>query len=130
MSGVQSFRDLLAYQRARKLAGAIRRHSARYPREDRYELTSQMRRAASSIALNIAEGYGVGTPPATLRHLRIARGSLRETEAALDLAEEYEFAPPPAELCALLDETARLLQSLITSMERKLPLRHQPLTRH
>ena len=117
MANVRNFRELVAYQRARALAKAVRAHSGGYPRDERYELTSQMRPAASSVVLNIAEGFGIGTPNGTLRHLRIARGSLCEVGAALDLAADYGFVPAPNELWQLLDETTRVLQALIKSME-------------
>jgi four helix bundle protein len=118
MANVRSFRDLIAYQRARALACAVHEHSLQYPRESRFELTSQVRRAAYSVPLNIAEGYGIGLPQATLRHLRIARGSLCETDAALEIASDLGFDATPPELQELLRETDRVLQGLIRSMEK------------
>ena|SRR5579862_1429882 len=117
MANVQHFRDLVAYQRSRSLAGEVYRFSASFPKDDRFELTSQVRRAANSIALNIAEGFGIGTTQDTLRHLRIARGSLCEVGAALDLAGDYGFGAPPQSLAELHAETERVLQGLIRSME-------------
>lgn len=117
MANVQSFGDLVAYQRARALAGATFRFSGTFPKADRFELTSQMRRAANSIVLNIAEGVGIGTTQGTLRHLRIARGSLCEVGASLDLACDYGFGVPPNSFTDILEETERVLQGLIRSME-------------
>ncbi len=118
MGNVRSFRDLLAYQSARTLARLVRDHTRGFPADERYGLTNQVRRAAYSVALNIAEGYGIGTTPATLRHLRIARGSLCEVEAGFDLAEDMEFPVASEELRDALSQTGRLLQGLIRSLER------------
>jgi four helix bundle protein len=92
-------------------------YSKRFPRDERFELTSQLRRAADSVALNIAEGFGVGTRQGTLRHLRIARGSLCETDSAIELAVDRGHDPPASELLDLVRETDRVLQALIRSME-------------
>jgi four helix bundle protein len=120
VANVKSFRDLVAYQRARAFAKAAREFTLGFPREDRYELTAQIRRAASSVPLNIAEGFGIGTTNGTLRHFRIARGSLFEVDAAFDLASDYGFGSPPEGLVSLLRETDRVLQALIRSMESDL----------
>ena len=117
MAGVRRFRDLVAYQRGRSLAGAVRAFARSLPREERYELVSQMLRAAQSVPLNIAEGFGIGTRAGTLRHLRIARGSLCETDAAIELACDAGFGPAPDDLLELLAETQRVLQGLIRSLE-------------
>ncbi|MEX2217921.1 MAG: four helix bundle protein [Phycisphaerales bacterium] len=119
MAHVRNFRDLIAYQRARALSLVIHRFTRSFPREDRFELTSQMRRAVYSVSLNIAEGFGVGTTQGTLRHLRIARGSLCEVQAAVDTAGDLEYGCPDPALLALMDETDRVLQALIRSLERK-----------
>jgi four helix bundle protein len=109
----------VAYQRARSLVRLVRAFVRSYPREERFELTSQTLRAAHSIALNIAEGYGVGTNHGMLRHLRIARGSLCETDAAIELGCDAGYAPAPQELLEMIAETDRVLQGLIRSMELK-----------
>jgi len=120
MASVRSFRDLLAYQSARTLARIVRDHTRAFPQDERYGLTNQVRRAAYSVVLNIAEGYGIGTTQATLRHLRIARGSLCEVEAGLDLADDMEFPPASDELKNAISQTGRLLQGLIRSLERRI----------
>jgi four helix bundle protein len=120
MAGVRTFRDLVAYQRARALSNSVYTFSRTLPRDVQFEIASQMRRAASSVRLNIAEGFGIGTRPGMLRHLRIARGSLFETDAALEEAADLKLGAVPNELLELVRECDRVLQGLIRSMERKL----------
>jgi four helix bundle protein len=118
VSGVRSFRDLLVYQTSRDVSRLARQYARLLPSDERFALSSQLRRAADSVVLNIAEGYGIGTTQATLRHLRIARGSLCEVRAALDIAQDAQFAPVPTELLDFLDHTARLLHGLIKSLNK------------
>lgn len=119
MGSVRSFRDLVAYERSREVVREVYRFTKEFPKVEQFALTNQIRRAACSIALNIAEGYGIGTSQGTLRHLRIARGSLCEVRAGLDLATDLGFAHPGDHLLGLLEETARVLQGLIKSMEQQ-----------
>ena len=111
VANVRSFRDLIAYQKARELRKAVYFVCKRLPREHQYEIASQIRRAAYSVTLNIAEGYGVGTTQATLRDLRIARGSLAETLIDWQLAQSADIPQ------SLVTGTHALLHRLIQSME-------------
>jgi four helix bundle protein len=120
VSGLRSFRDLLVYQSARDVAKQAREYTKTFPSEERFSLANQLRRAADSVALNIAEGYGIGTTQATLRHLRIARGSLCEVRAAIDLATDAGYNQPTPDFLESLDRTARLLHGLIRSLQDKL----------
>ncbi len=113
--GIRHFRDIVAYQRARALNRMVRPFSRTLAKQEQFELAAQLRRAAASVPLNIAEGFGVGTTQGTLRHFRIARGSLFETDAALDLVEDDGLILP-AGMRDLLEETDRVLQALIRSM--------------
>jgi len=95
-----------------------------YPHEELFGLTSQSRRAAASVAANIAEGYGRATRQAYLNFLRIARGSLKELETHVALAERVGLATPPRTK-ALLDQTdelGRMLHGLITKVQSRSPL--------
>ncbi|MFY7853311.1 MAG: four helix bundle protein, partial [Brevundimonas sp.] len=80
---VRSYRDLEVWKRAMDLAVATYELTREFPREEQFGLTSQARRAATSIAANIAEGYGRATRPAYVSFLRIAQGSLKELETHL-----------------------------------------------
>lgn len=94
-----------------------------FPREERFGLTSQMRRAAVSIASNIAEGQGRLSANEFRQFLGIARGSLRELETQLLIAADLAYLPRQAsDRCvALMDEVSRMLNALITSISRSQP---------
>jgi four helix bundle protein len=114
------YRDLVAWQKAMDLAERIYRETAGFPLEERYGLTAQMRRAATSIPSNIAEGQGRrSSDDEFVRFLRIALGSLCELETQLELslrlkmisAEQLSDVRPPAE------EVGRLINGLIRSKQ-------------
>ena len=119
MSEVRSSRDLQVWQRAMDVAVATYELTKAYPRDELFGLTSQSRRAAASIAANIAEGYGRASKPIYLNFLRIARGSLKELETHLILAERIGLlaAGTAAPLLDQTDEVGRMLHGLITRVE-------------
>ena len=82
----QSFRELQVWQRSMQLTVAIYRLSQKFPREEIYGLTSQMRRSAVSIPSNIAEGQGRLNPPEFRQFLGIARASNCELQTQLEIA--------------------------------------------
>lgn len=87
--------------------------SNQLPESERFGLVLQLRRAASSVPLNIAEGFGIGTRPAFRKHLRIARGSLCEVSTILELTGQLGLPAAPKELVDLADETGRVLHGLL-----------------
>lgn len=89
---VDSHRKLLVWQRAIQLSLAIYRLTAKFPKEEVYGLTSQLRRAGVSIASNIAEGYGRGSRGEYKQFLNFARGSNLEVQTQLLIAKELHFA--------------------------------------
>jgi len=80
------FKQLRAWQEAKKLAVLSKAAVAKLPRDERYALGDQWRRAAYSVALNLAEGASRRGPTEFRRYLDIARSSLHELEAILELA--------------------------------------------
>lgn len=84
------FGGLEVYQRTRKLVGRIYRLTGDWPREFLYDISSQFRRAAISILLNIAEGSGRSKSDFS-RYLVIAKGSCKECAAIVDLAQDLEL---------------------------------------
>jgi four helix bundle protein len=119
MPPVRTFRDLVVWQRGMDLARSIYRATAWMPAKELYGLTSQMRRAASSIPMNVAEGYGKHTRPELVKGLRTAMGSLCELMTAYELATTMEMIERDGSVVDLLREEDRLLQALIMSLERK-----------
>ena len=83
---VQSFRDLIVWQRSIQMAVAIYKLTQGFPKEETYGLTSQMRRAAVSIGSNIAEGHGRLSTGKYRQFLGIARGSNFELQTQLEIA--------------------------------------------
>ena len=125
---LRSFRDLIAWQRGMELVRAVYMVTRRMPREERFGLTAQMRRAAVSVPSNIAEGYAGQSGGNYIRHLRIARGSLAELSTQVDLAVSMEMIPPDQQLSELMREEERILQALIKSLESKTVCKQKPLS--
>lgn len=104
----KSFEDLVAWQKAHGFVLAVYRLTKSFPREEVYGLTAQFRRAAVSIAANIAEGFRKRGSADKLRYLNIAQGSAEECRYYLILAKDLDYgADPNAD--ALLDDVGRLL---------------------
>ena len=90
---IRNYRDLEVWQRSMELAETVWRLSAAFPREERFGMTSQVRRAATSVPANIAEGAERQGTREFLQFLGIANGSLAETETFLLLAERLGLVP-------------------------------------
>jgi four helix bundle protein len=103
-----------------ELAEQVYRWTPSFPKEERYGLVSQVQRAATSVPMNIAEGWGLGTTPQYLRHCRLARGSLCELETSIELAVRVLRVESPAGVLELRDRCSRIVQGLIVALERKL----------
>ena len=118
-SPVRSFKDLLVWQEAMILAEITYRLVALLPNSERYELSSQMRRASVSIPSNIAEGYARESRGSYLQFLRIARGSLRELETQILLTVRLDLLDAASTVPALAkcDQVGRLLHGLIRSID-------------
>jgi four helix bundle protein len=119
---IQSFRDLSVWQRAMVLAERVYSVTESLPRSETYGLISQMRRAAVSIASNIAEGKAVGGG-AYKRHIRIALGSEAELQTQIELAVRLKLLAR-IEADRLLSETSevgRMLSSLRKSLMQRAP---------
>jgi four helix bundle protein len=117
---IKSYKDLRVWREAMEIAAQSYRLSARFPRDEAYGLTSQLRRAVVSIAANIAEGYGRESTGAYVQFLKVAQGSLKEAETLLLLAEQIEVAPKgaAAPLLERTDALGRMLNGLIRSLQK------------
>lgn len=88
---MQDFRDIKAWHKAHELALQVYSLTENFPKEERYGLTSQIRRAAASIPTNIAEGCGRNTDADFARFLQIALGSASEVEYLLLLSRDLKL---------------------------------------
>ena len=119
MVEVKSYRDLRVWQEAMDLAAAVHGLTKVFPREERYGLTSQLRRSAIFVPSNIAEGYGRHSTGSYLQFLKTARGSLNEIETQLELSVRFEYADAEKIQPHLLhaDRLSKMLSALIRSIE-------------
>ena len=118
-SGISSYRDLHVWQRSVELVEEIYKLSALFPADERFGLTSQIRRAAVSVPSNIAEGYGRRRRAQYQHQIDIANGSLAEVETQLIIAGRLGFIEKEQAHSAwsLLQETGKMLTGLIRSLE-------------
>jgi four helix bundle protein len=102
----------------------VYRSTKAFPADERFALTSQIRRAAVGVASNIAEGYGRGGRSDYIRFLKIARGSLYELDTQLQLACDLTYLDQSshAGLKSALNESERILAGLIRSLEAPEPI--------
>jgi len=118
---LKNYRDLKVWQKSYRLCLDLYRITKTFPKEERYGLTSQIRRSAVSIPSNIAEGYGRKTTADYLRSLYIAYGSVCELETQVLLSGDLNYVNKE-NLKALKDDTEeveRMLKVLIKSLEIK-----------
>ena len=118
---VQSFRELIVWQKSIELVDEIYELVANLPQNENYGLKSQMQRAAVSIPSNIAEGKKRGTKKDFIQFLRIADGSAAELETQLIITKRrYKVESKKAE--SLLNEVEKMLNAMIRSLlSYKLP---------
>jgi four helix bundle protein len=116
---MQRFTELKVWQRAHALVLKIYRISAGFPPEERFALTSQLRRALTSVPANIAEGSRRQGQQEYSRFLNIAQGSAAEAEYLLILSRDLGYLSPSTfdRLSADLDEIARMLHGLRSKVD-------------
>ena len=119
---VQSYEDLQVWQEAMKLVEAVYAASTEFPSDERFGLTSQLRRAAVSIPSNIAEGHARSSTRDFLRFLSMAMGSVAEVRTQLALAERLGFISDRSNMALLsaADGVGRMLRGLMKSLNAKL----------
>jgi len=118
MGEVQSHWDLVVWQKAMDLAVEVYRLTACFPGAERFRLTSQITRSASSVPANIAEGHARGSRKEYANFLAIAKGSLMETETFLTLAIRLEYLPlaQTAPVQQLITEISKMITTLRTRL--------------
>jgi four helix bundle protein len=118
---LKNYKDLNVWQKSYKLCLKIYRMTAKFANEERWGLTSQIRRASVSIPSNIAEGYGRKTTVDYIRMLYISYGSVCELETQILLAGDLGYIGKGELGTAKKDiaEIERMLKALIKSVENK-----------
>ena len=118
---LKNYKDLQVWQKSYQLCLKIYRITAQFPKEEKFGLTSQIKRSAVSIPSNIAEGYGRKTTADYIRILYISYGSICELETQILLARDLRFIEKREVDVILSDiaEVERLLKALIKSLENK-----------
>lgn len=116
---MQDFRNLKVWEKSHLLALEIYRDTKNFPREELYGIVSQIRRAATSIPTNIAEGCGRFSYKETAQFMQIAFGSANELEYLLLLSKDLGFIAENAYPKYVLDvtEVKRMLSSLINKIK-------------
>ncbi|MBI9067982.1 MAG: four helix bundle protein [Salinivirgaceae bacterium] len=113
---MHNFRELNVWQKSRILYKDIYLLSKRFPKEEIFGVTSQMRRCAHSIASNIAEGCGRNTNKELCRFLDIANGSAFELESDLILCQDIEFISEDE--LTILEDKVKEIQRMIYSLKK------------
>jgi four helix bundle protein len=122
---VESYRDLIAWQKAMELVESIYKLTAQLPDAERFGLVTQLRRAAVSIPSMLAEGHARASTRDFARFLSMARGSLAEVETQVLIAERLRFVSGDAvqQLLAQCDELGRVLRGLKKALDQKIASR-------
>jgi four helix bundle protein len=118
---INSYRDLQVWQDGMALAEICYRLTKAFPREELFAMSSQIRRSASSIPANIAEGHGRENTQSFIQYLRIAQGSLKELETHLLLAQRVGLLDE-SQLTAPIDQCIVLgkrIRALIRSLQQR-----------
>lgn len=115
---MQDFRKLKVWQRSHALTLAIYKATGSFPRDERFELTAQLRSAAAAIPANIAEGCGRGSDRDFARFLQIALGSASEIENHLILAVDLDYLDSRLgeHLICEVQETKRMLSAFLKKL--------------
>jgi len=111
---MKRYEDIIAWQRAHALVLKVYEVTKKYPLDERYGLTSQLRRAAASVATNIVEGRAKDSAADYARFLNMAEGSLAETDYLLRLSMDIGYLERDEidTFRTQIDDTARVLHGL------------------
>ena len=120
------YRELIAWQKSMALVRAVYALSREFPRDERFGLTSQIRRAAVSVPSNVAEGQGRDSTKEFMHHLSIAYGSLMEVKTQVLIGQDLGYLEKETVSTFLQEsaETGRIINGLMRSLRRKLTSDH------
>ncbi|PWK20326.1 four helix bundle protein [Xanthomarina spongicola] len=109
----------MVWQKAMALVTLIYNLTKTFPEDERFGLTSQMRRCSVSIPSNIAEGWGRLSRKNYIQFLRISRGSLYELETQILITKQLNYINDSEKVESLIIEISKMLNSLIRKLEEK-----------
>ncbi len=118
---MRNFRELKVWEKSHSLCLSIYKLTKNFPIEEKYGLTSQIRRASSSVPTNIAEGCGHDSDKNFIRFLRIGSGSISEVEYLLFLSKDLEYITKDSykELLEEVVSIKKMIYSLIKSVDKQ-----------
>lgn len=119
MSSIKSYKELLVWQKSIELVKEIYLQTELFPADEKFGLTSQIRRFVISIPSNIAEGWGRMSRKNYIQFLRISRGSLFELETQIIISKELKYCTDSENIDSLITEISKMLNSLIKKLEEK-----------
>lgn len=119
MGRIDSYKDLRVWQMGLEVVQECYELTRKFPKEELFGMTSQIRRASVSVPANIAEGYGRDNRGEYVQFLRIAQGSLKELETHLIVAEKVQLAAAESTspLQSKCDEIGKMLRALIRALQ-------------
>jgi four helix bundle protein len=120
-SDINSYKDLLVWQQSVELAVLCYEITRKFPRADLFGITNQLRRSSASVAANIAEGHGRESSAHFVQFLKIAQGSLKETETHIIIAGRLELGSRDDLKIALkmCEEIGKMTRSLIRAIQAR-----------
>lgn len=124
--GLLHYRELIAWQKSMVLVTRVYALSSEFPGDERFGLTSQIRRAAISVPSNVAEGQGRDSTKEFIHHLSMAYGSLVEVETQILIGLNVGYLSEDAANAFLQEsaKTGRIINGLMRSLRRKLNTDH------
>jgi four helix bundle protein len=121
---MSNFRNLLIWQKSMSLTTKIYNSTKKFPKEELFGLTSQIRRCSISIPSNIAEGYGRDSNKEYLRFLNISIGSLFEMQTQLEIAKNIQYLNDE-EFNNLYDDSREIERMLVSFVNKRTELKPQ-----
>ncbi|OHB25597.1 MAG: hypothetical protein A2542_00810 [Parcubacteria group bacterium RIFOXYD2_FULL_52_8] len=123
-SAIKEFRDLIAWQKSHELTVMLYKKTTKFPKEEIYGITNQMRRAAVSVTSNIAEGFGRRGNKERLQFYYLAQGSLTELKNQIITSFDVGYLPAGDynELMSQADLAHKVLQGLMLKTKSFLAL--------